>query len=238
MPGLNAPARVAPITNEVTTTIGVRREINPRRTRAGLPHSADKPIAPTKRSQRSFTPASRTRWSAGTCLECDRQPRHPSSPMRATPMSPIQSPAPWRGARKSSRACPRNGSRTGRVASAPNGVAGPRTGVKAVTAVAGLGRTAPRHGRLWGIVMAPRDRRPRGGRRRACEIRPMRPTALFGLRQLLGHLAEPRHLLSQRITAESTHQAEVVDHRSRAHQQPAEFCTQPDRVKRRLLTVN
>lgn len=77
-----------------------------------------------------------------------------------------------------------------------------------------------------------------GARRRACEIRPMRPTALFGLRQLLGHLAEPRHLLSQRIAAESLHQAEVVDHRSRAHQQPAEFCARFDRVKRRLLTVN
>jgi hypothetical protein len=61
---------------------------------------------------------------------------------------------------------------------------------------------------------------------------------LFSLRQLLGCLAEQRHLLTQRIAAVSTDQAEVVDHRSRPHQQPLEFCARPDGVKPRLFAVN
>jgi hypothetical protein len=52
IPGPLGGARAAPITNEFATTTG-RDGNNPRRMRAALPHSPDKPEAPTQRISRS-----------------------------------------------------------------------------------------------------------------------------------------------------------------------------------------
>jgi len=148
------------------------------------------------------------------------------------PTSRRQSPAPV-ALRAQKQPCMCQGMVRGLpVCIGANRVAGPRTGLKAVTGVPGIAPPAGGSGKADGAsTVALRCEAS------SVRIRPTRPTALFGLRQLLGHLAEPRHLLSQRIAAVSIHQAEVVDHRSRSHQHPAEFCARPDRVKRRLLTV-